>query len=472
MSKNNKIGESSLQKLSSGLRINTAADDPAGLSISEKMRSQISGLDQASTNAQDGISLIQTAEGALNETTDILQRMRELAVQAANDTATTDDRTQIQDEMNQLRQEIDRIADTTEFNTKSLLNGSLSKTVTDSGTDAASFVDSGYKTTGSTEAGVYTVTFTSAAMQANVAAGDTADALSTTTVANATTALGLTGDIVVNNSTITLVATDTLTTVAEKINNANGSTGITASTGSGTDTASATKGFLELTSDGYGSDSSVQISGASATLLALGITASGDASTVISDAGTDAVATLTGDGTYTQSEAAGNVVTFSNGLTVTGLDGTVGNADTATVTVGSTNALDFQIGANENQNLSLTINNMNADSLGVNGSTSTSALSIGSYEDAKAAITTIDAAIASVSAERGNLGAVQNRLDHTINNLTTTSENLTAAESRIRDVDMASEMMEYTKMNILSQAAQSMLAQANQAPEGVLQLLQ
>ncbi|WDM21639.1 flagellin Hag [Paenibacillus polymyxa] len=248
-----------IEKLSSGLRINRAGDDAAGLAISEKMRGQIRGLDMASKNAQDGISLIQTAEGALNETHSILQRMRELSVQSANDTNTTVDRGALQKEVDELSKEITRISSTTEFNTKKLLDGSASGVV-------------------------------------------------------------------------------------------------------------------------------------------------------------------------------------------------------------------FHIGANTSQNISLSIGSMDASTLGV-AQSATSGIDISTQTAADAAISTINAAIEMVSSERAKLGANQNRLEHTINNLNTSSENLSAAESRIRDVDMAKEMMNQTKNNILAQAAQAMLAQANQQPQGVLQLL-
>lgn len=251
---NNTNASKNLEKLSSGLKINRAGDDAAGLAISEKMRGQIRGLDMASKNAQDGISLIQTAEGALNETQSILQRMRELAVQSSNDTNTTSDRKELQKEVAELTKEITRIATDTEFNTQTLMSG----------------------------------------------------------------------------------------------------------------------GFTGKT---------------------------------------------------------------------------------------------FHIGANEGQSITLDIGDMTAKGLGVSG------INISGQADADAAITTIQTAIDNVSAERSKLGANQNRLEHTINNLGTSSENLTAAESRIRDVDMAKEMMSFTKNNILTQAAQAMLSQANQQPQGVLQLL-
>lgn len=260
LSGNTNAAGKNMEKLSSGLRINRAGDDAAGLAISEKMRGQIRGLDQATRNAQDGISLIQTAEGALNETHSILQRMRELAVQAANDTNNGDDRDQIGKEITQLQKELDRISNDTEFNTKKLLDGSGAATVA------------------------------------------------------------------------------------------------------------------------------------------------------------------------------------------------------------------FQVGANKNQMITLNIKSMAAVSLGVDST----AVTIGKGTDTTTisnAISIINAAIDQVSTERSNLGAYQNRLEHTINNLSTSSENLSAAESRIRDVDMAKEMMQYSKNNILTQAAQAMLAQANQQPQNVLQLL-
>jgi flagellin len=273
-----------LEKLSSGYKINRAGDDAAGLAISEKMRGQIRGLDMASKNAQDSISLIQTAEGALNETHAILQRMRELAVQSSNDTNVSGDRKALQLEIDSLAKEITRISTDTEFNTQKLLNGSFGKAIT--------------------------------------------------------------------------------------------------------------------------------------------------------------------------------------------------NAGSATVSGGKV----FHIGANSGQSINLSIGNMGASALGVNSITGTPAsvgtaskgagINITTQSGADNSISIIDKALTKVSESRASLGAVQNRLEHTINNLGTTSENLTAAESRIRDTDMAKEMMNFTKNNILTQAAQSMLAQANQQPQGVLQLLQ
>jgi len=375
----------SMEKLASGMRINKAGDDAAGLSISEKMRGQIRGLDQASKNSQDAISLISTAEGALNETTDILQRMRELATQASTDTNTTNDRGEIQKEINSLTSEINRIGNTTEFNTQKLLNGDKDGSLAITEVKGTSTFDLATPTADISIDGV-TLKF--------AAGGD-----------------GTTGTF------------EDAASLATLISNTNG------------------------LKDKYSAAGTATI-------------------TLTQKVGTDAAPTVTG--------------TDVTDLTVTaaGVEGKAG---------GSGNNLQFQIGANENQSLTLTIGDMRASALGVTtaGTTNTklavtdgtnntateSALDVSTHADASAAITKIQSAIDTVSAERSKLGANQNRLEHTINNLGTSSENLTAAESRIRDVDMAKEMMNQTKNSILSQAAQAMLAQANQQPQGVLQLL-
>jgi len=282
---NNNTGKN-LEKLSSGFRINRAGDDAAGLAISEKMRAQINGLEMASKNAEDGISLIQTAEGGLNETHSILQRMRELAVQAANGTNKDEDLDSIQKEVDALVEEVGRIADSTKFNGIDLINGKLS---------------------------------------------------------------------------------------------------------------------------GSGNELTLQI--------------------------------------------GANTVTYISGS-------------------GSGAAVATQSGAGQYERVSLSIADMGKVGLGLETGSGTGLINLSTQSGAQAALVTLDESIKLVSEQRAGLGALQNRLEHTVNNLGVTSENLTAAESRIRDVDMAKEMMEYTKNNILTQAAQAMLAQANQQPQGVLQLLQ
>ncbi|MFD1358956.1 flagellin [Fictibacillus halophilus] len=400
----------SMEKLSSGLRINRAGDDAAGLAISEKMRGQIRGLDQASRNAQDGISMIQTAEGALNETHDILQRMRELSVQSANDTNTDQDRKNVQDEMTQLSKEIDRISSTTQFNSKNLLDGSMSKAST---------------------------------AQANILGND---------------------QLRVTNSSTAVATTDALTSLLDKDGN---SLGITM-----TDTIT-----ISYVKDGTTVSNTFTVSDgaatpASRTLAALGTTGTGD------DSNTAAPAMDSTNNKQINIAAQTTGATGAiNGLTITVKDanGNIRQAATNSLSAftevqqaketRSNGSATFQIGSNTDQSLSLDVNSMSASALGVKD------LKVETQTQANVAVKVIDGAIQKVSAERSKLGSVQNRLEHTINNLGTSSENLTAAESRIRDVDMAKEMMNQTKNSILSQAAQAMLAQANQQPQGVLQLL-
>ncbi len=440
LAKNNAATGSSLSKLSTGLRINSAADDAAGLAISEKMRAQISGLDQAESNANDGISLIQTAEGALSETHSILQRMRELAVQSANDTNTDDDRAEIQLEIDQLSEEITRISTDTEFNTKNLLDGSMGKTyATTANTFTASLQD--VQITGSDiTTGTYTITATAAGTD-------------TATVSTNTAASGFVfTDLTVDNGT-------KFGDYSLQVSNIN--------------VGGGTADFTLTGPDG----STETISGGSITAAALDFTTTGiafDFSTHDVDANGTIAFSLTNAGLDVDLSGAKTVNTAAiasyagetinlGGFSFEATWGAGAGALTMNVT---DNAMNFQIGANSGQNTTLSINNMSATALGVNS------LDLTTQTAADAAIDTIDAAIKSVSTQRAQLGAAQNRLEHTINNLSTSSENLTAAESQIRDVDMAEEMTEYTKNNILSQAAQAMLAQANQQPQNVLQLLQ
>ncbi len=385
LSANNSSASKSLEKLSSGLRINRAGDDASGLAISEKMRGQIRGLDQASSNAQNGISLIQTAEGALTETHSILQRMRELAVQSSNDTNTDNDRAEIQKEINQLTDEIDRIATTTEFNTKTLMTGNLK------GVSGA-------------------VDATDSAVASNAAIG-----LSVTAIATATS-----GTLSVSDTIrIRYVSYDAATSVATF------------------SAASALNSSLKL----------------------VGVAAGG-----------------TGYST-------GNIImslngSLADGVTAAAFDFTkMAVGDTITMNfvakeaaVTTDNSLRLQVGANTAQEITLGLKDMRAAAIGVK--TAATYMDVSTQFGAEASITRIDSAIQKVSAERSKMGAVQNRLEHTVNNLTTASENISSAESRIRDVDMAKEMMNYQKTSILQQAATSMLAQANQQPQNVLKLLQ
>ncbi|MBA2175566.1 hypothetical protein H0266_11740 [Halobacillus locisalis] len=395
----NNAQQNSMEKLSSGLRINRAGDDAAGLAISEKMRGQIRGLDQAQRNAQDGISMIQTAEGAMNETHSILQRMRELSVQASNDTNTADDRAEIQKEVDQLVEEIDRVGNTTEFNTKNLLNGGANV----AGTVGANLT--GVEVVGGT--GDTTVGSSVAITDVTAATG----AVATATTAATGGALTADSEVTINGTSFSFASGESADNVIKTINDSG--VGVTASI-DGSD-------MLVLNSDSEGSSSKIEIAGVT-----------GNFTGMATDSGTDA--SIAGSG-YTNFSAQGNTITIedgsSKGLQLEVSQDLTGLAASNTVSVDSNGTLNFQIGANEGQEMNISIKDMRSGALGVSG------LDVTSQTGASSAISSIDDAIQSVSGERSKLGAYQNRLDHTINNLGTSSENLTAAESRIRDVDYA-----------------------------------
>jgi flagellin len=373
----------SVQKLSSGLRINSAADDAAGLSISEKLRAQVAGLTQAQRNAQDGISMIQTGEGALNETHSMLQRMRELAVQASNGTLTSDDQNAINLELQQLDAQITRSGNQTQFNSMTLLNGSLETTM---GTGSA--VSAGMSLT---TAGV------------SVSSVDVSGAVA-----------GHTFSITNNGADVTLKDT---------------TTGASQTLTVGADTAA----------------------GESLNFAALGIKIN-----------------VSGSAAATGAEIAADLNTA----------GSLKTAASNSVTAGAVN---FQVGANSNQSITVAFGDMRATALGKTSVYGSLDAAVNDFSNQQAnnnvqtwannLINSIDQSITDVSNQRANFGAFQNTLQHTINNLGVAQENLSASESRIRDTDMAAEMVNFTKLGILQQAGQSILSQANQAPQQVLQLL-
>lgn len=373
----------STEKLSSGYRINRAADDAAGLSISEKMRKQIKGLDRASTNAQDGVSAVQTAEGALTEVHSMLQRMNELATQSANGTNSTTDRQAIQDEVDQLTKEINRVSETTKFNETYLLKGDTKTT------DKASFMKSGYAIADGTE--LY-------------AEGDT------------------------NKTLLDKNSLKAAIDAGKKIYKKDDDSIAT----KGTDYTYVTKLYDK---DGKAVSAEDALKAANGTKF------------YATDKGAQGFEVKDATAIYNAANNTGYIQQFD---------------------VNGKLSFNLHVGADSSTDNKITvdIDSMSAAGIGVDG------LKVDTEEDATGAIDRISDAIQKVSSQRSSLGAVQNRLEHTINNLDNVVENTTSAESRIRDTDMAKEMVNYSKNNILAQAGQSMLAQANQSNQGVLSLLQ
>ena len=435
----------SAEKLSSGYRINRAADDAAGLSISEKMRKQIRGLDQASTNAEDGVSAVQTAEGALTEVHSMLQRMNELAVQASNGTNSQTDRDAIQSEIDQLTTEIDRVAETTKFNESYLLKGDAdgnTKNVYMKGHDA------GLK--GTLTDGATTATFKVAAGALDAGKSVTIGGKEYTigaTVADGKTLLGNTYDgsktAKIDGTEYTLIA-DTETEDATHKKKATIEGMVKAGATVEVDGKSLT--IMDANADGVDkSDSSVITAAKAISLMNTELLSANNIGAA------DTAATMGTAPTYTSADGA--TFTINKGFA------TVADKLNFNLHVGSDADMTNKINVN--------IETMNSSYLGIKG------LNVADDTGVAAtyAVDAIADALQKVSDQRSSLGAVQNRLEHTIANLDNVVENTTSAESRIRDVDMAEEMVEYSKNNILAQAGQSMLAQANQATEGVLSLL-
>jgi len=517
----------STEKLSSGYRINRAADDAAGLAISEKMRSQIRGLDQASTNASDGVSMIQTAEGALNESHSILQRMRELAVQAANGTETDDDRGNIQDEIEQLQEELDRIASDTEFNTMKLLDGSLSAStsgITEAGPKFGiydeglkAFVSSNIKevavnvkanATLGGESAIWNSdgteltlsladmqTYTQAQIDDLIKNAKQEDSTATATPSDVTVRFSF-GSLTVDGD-ITGTPTEAgakgvtseclITDVEGEFVGAN--TIVFKSLKYGKDefclhdlTFDAKEGkeecelIIPAQYQDNGNRSTNAYDGYNHFRLSLQAGkeyTEADINQILAKAGVPIEATLSGP----DPDEPNTLFITNSTITVhpSYLNGGAGLGDTDAfwgqpkygVQAGGRGII-LQVGANEGQTMSFSIDDMSATALGVNDSN----VDLSTQQGASESLGKIDEAIAKVSKQRSLLGAVQNRLEHTIANLDNTAENLQAAESGIRDVDMAKEMVTMSKYNILQQAGQSMLAQANQSTQGVLSLLQ
>jgi flagellin len=605
---NNTNTAKSLEKLSSGLRINKASDDAAGLAISEKMRSQIRGLEMAERNALDGISLIQTAEGALSSSHEILQRMRELAVQAANDSYTETDRAEIQKEVNQLTSELNRIGNATEFNSASLLNGSRMNTLS---TNGRAFEDGKVSkfdeltgidlTVGiELEPGTYEMNVVKSVAGSYLPNGE-----ETQVVELSASGLKVTGSgdesLAFSGNGISYQAGNPSPAIGETISiemGADGTFSVKSSSGNINDVYTIGEQYNDhgLTfkiedATGFAAGEKVEFtieagSGTVGTLQqGFPTTNTGKNDVTFTQPITLDTAVETGDWTLTKSGSDWKVeftpagasaptvsdtvgalelynnhgvsfqfasidmadtdkITFSStaaepfykytvemdgveqvvapsvadgveplvlafevteGLSLTSLALKEGSFsfEVKEVTTGKDGSMNFQIGANSGQSVTLEVNDMRAKSLGVSaevaGESSITlqdgkqqkvwyttnsdvndgvsaantefAVDVTTHEKAQAAISVFSDAIQQVSSERARLGSIQNRLEHTINNLRTMTENVTSSESRIRDLDMAKEMSTFTKNNILNQAAQAMLSQANQMPQGVLQLL-
>lgn len=471
----------SLERLTSGLKINRAADDAAGMAISQKMDTQIRGLSRASQNALDGISVVETAEGALSEVGEMLQRMRELAVQAANETNSEEDREAIQAETDALATEINRISKDTEFNKAALLDGSLDqKAYTDNNLiKVSTFSDE-------VAVGKYGILVAAKAEKA-VLAGEGMDPAATGALdGDGLITAEAAGTVTVNGISIEIAEGDSAERVREKLRDGCEIAGvkllsvdaaaIPAAAGdednggyAEAETAFAFSPDLKLAfvSEDFGSSERVGIAcGNTALSDLLGISSLNNKT----DYGKDAEVSLgDGFGSSATASAKGNEVTVTdrNGFSMEiRLAAGSGNGEAAVIDVMDVGTLTLQIGANEKQTMEIKIPEISAETLGVGR------LNYISTEGAENAITSLDGAIQKVSAVRAKLGAYQNRLEHASASLEVSEQNMTEALSRIEDVDMAEEMATYTQLNILSQAGTSMLAQANDRPQTVLQLLQ
>ena len=474
-----KLLQRSLQRLSSGLRINSAKDDAAGLAISDRMTSQIRGLNQAVRNANDGISLAQTAEGALQESTNILQRMRELAVQAANDTNSASDRASLQDEVNQLQAEMDRIRNTTEFNGRKLLNGDAQDMKFHVGARANQTITFSIRAAGAQDLGNNSVSGINET--ANQGTGQATSAATDITAGNNTVAaqtLTISGSK--GSETAVIAAHATAETIAKNINDISGSTGVT---------ATATN---EVTLDSLQSSGTVSM-----TLGSGGTTATVSAAVTTNDlsnladeinkvAGKTGITAEVDGGKITLTQAEGkdiNIQDFKNSaggtVHVTGAGGdaetlTSGSTDSTivsgTVTLSSNSA--FTASSNVAASAGSVFNNSAANEVQSSSASYVTGVDISTQSGANDAISVIDAALSAIDEIRSGLGAIQNRFESTISNLMNVSENISAAKSRIVDADFAAETANLTKAQILQQAGTAMLAQANTVPQAALTLLQ
>lgn len=477
-------GDTTLQRLSSGLRINSAKDDAAGLAISERFTSQIQGLNQAVRNANDGISLAQVAEGALGEAGNILQRMRELAVQSANATNSASDRNALQAEVNQLKEELERIATTTEFNGLKLLDGTFQAQKFQAGANENQSIS--VSITGARTDSLANNTVSEANTTANQGTGSaTAAASGTAPAENNIAAQNITVSSSLDTQTISIDDGDTAEEIAEAINNGAQTTGVTASarttaTLSGLDAAGTVS--LTLVNGAQESSVSAQISDPD-DLRPLareinrasgqtGITAevNGGELTLIQESGRDIVV----QGFTTNAAGPDNTIDFQGSADAAVTPLVSGGADSirASGEITFDSAVSFAVSSSVNAAAGSIFDNANNDEAVGSTPETVASVDISSAKGATDALAILDAALETVSSIRADLGAAQNRFESTIANLSTTSENLSAARSRIQDADFAAESANLARTQVLQQAGLSVLAQANARPQQVLQLLQ
>lgn len=460
-----------MERLSSGLKINSAKDDPSGIAISNKMAAQIEGLDQSSQNASNGISVIEIADSALSEITSMIQRMSELSVQAASDTNTYEDRTAIQAEISSLRDEIDRVAKDTEYNTKALLNGTLDTRVYASNISRMLVSDT-------VSPGIYQIGITQAATQSSV-------------VSSTSTGTIPAGTILINGLEVTIEEGESADVVYEKLREAGEQARInvfetdapptvdfdanpTTAGYESSDTAFAYGDVLVFASTEYGSMETIEITASTPELAAfLGL------DTMTQTAGTDMQISLNLDPADSAFSAQATVTTSGNKVTITDIRGFTMDfmMDPGTNTMNGTvmeymdievtsmGRMTLQIGANENQTMDVRIPKISSENLYLDE------LDVTKVDGGSRGITILADALRSVSEARSKLGAYENRLDHAVSSLDASSEDMSSAISRIKDADMAKEMTDYTKYNVLQQTAVSVLGQANDLPQTVLQLL-
>ncbi len=455
LNKNQSALATSIERLSSGLRINSAKDDAAGLAIAERMTTQIRGLNQAIRNANDGISLAQTAEGALGSSSDILQRVRELAVQSANASNSASDRQALQDEVNQLVAELDRVAQTTEFNGRRLLDGTFGSAAFQVGANANQTIEA---STGNFRTNNY-------GLQRLTGVADSAAAAATFVGGNFTISSAQ------GNATVSMGTT--AKAAAENANAVSETTGVTATATTEFDISFSASGSytVDVTSDNATKISvAFSLTGNSGSALQAAADAFNDVS---SQTGVTAKVNSGGTGVTLRNSTGNSITLADDGVAATN-DGNivVGGVTLADDANADTAVIEGQVIFDSNKTFSVTDAATIVATSGASSLNAVSSLDITTFDDATTALSIVDAALATVNSQRAEFGALQSRFESTISNLSITSENLSAARSRIQDTDFAAETAAMTRAQILQQAGTAMVSQANALPQTVLSLLQ